>query len=195
MNVFIAYAMGYEDITNVSYSLSGYLDETIPTRIANDLHNKIMFMPLDDAGFMLDIDKIVEVNYGLAMYSVITGRQRFLDNINTANYGIEHTGQLGDVVIGSILKSESDKNGERRGGYSSSRFLNKLNEYPFQEYLNRESYLMSVSGMIGCLTSHNIRRNYVEVASPFLNVELLEYCLSISVKWRVDHKIYVNWIK
>lgn len=195
MNVFVAHAMGYDDMTNVSYSLSGYLDETIPTQIANDLHNMLVFTPLDDAGFMLDIDKIVKMNYGLAMYSFITGGQRLLDNINTANYGIEHTGQLGDVVIGSYLSNANELKEYGRGGYSSARFLNKLNEYPIPKYENKELYMLSVRGMIGILASHIIRRNYVEVASPFINVEFLEYCLSIPVEWRTGHKMYAKWIK
>lgn len=195
MNAWVANRMGYDRVTNLSYSMAGYLDMTTPQKIAADLGNVSLFMSLDDAGFMTEIDKLVSMNYGLSMYSFITGGQRLLDNINGDMYGIEHTGQLGDVIIGTFIHKPGEEKRVVRSGYHSTRYIAELEKYKIQDYANKEQYLIFVRGMLGVLSSHIIRRNYVEVASPFLNVELLEFCLSVPVEKRIAHKLYFHWIK
>lgn len=195
INTMIGHELGYKNITNLAYSLAGYLDETTPVKISRDLGTLLMFSPLDDAGFMLDIDLLVSMNYGLVTYAQITGGERVLRSMNTARFGVEHTGQLGDVIFGSIIKVLDDTAHTGRAGFYSKFSLDALNEYPLPEYANKEMYMLTARGMLGALGSHIIRRNYIEAISPFLDVDVVEFCLSLPLKYRVGHKIYFDLLK
>ena len=48
--------------------------------------------------------------------------------------------------------------------------------------------------MYGILSSIFIRRNYTEVCSPFMQPDFISYCMSIPLKWRLNHKIYDEWV-
>lgn len=194
MNTIVANELRYNNITNVSYSMAGYLDETIPQKIAADLKIPHLFLSLDDAGFMLDIDTNISMNYGLAMYSFITGGGNLLKRLNNSMYGLEHTGQLGDVIVGSYIHNKNENAIIQRAGYTSNRYLQILNGFKINHYENKEQYMIMVRGMLGILNSHLIRRNYIEVASPFLDVDFMEFCMSIPVEYRIDHKLYFTWI-
>jgi len=37
-------------------------------------------------------------------------------------------------------------------------------------------------------------QEYTETVSPFYDISILNYCLKIPVKWRLNHRIYKKWI-
>lgn len=194
MTAWVAHEQGYEDCVHLTYCQSGYADEVIAEEIADRLGNELIFKPLDDARFLFDLDRLVRMNYGLGLYSGITGGESLLRVINFDTFGLEHTGQIGDVVIGSFIRDLSQNDTIEHDGAYSGRYLEKLEAPNSEFFADREQYLLETRAFLGALSSHMIRRHYTEVASPFLDVDLLDFCMSIPIPQRFKHRLYSRWI-
>ena len=49
-------------------------------------------------------------------------------------------------------------------------------------------------GMLGASSSYLIRQQYIETASPFMDVDLLEAAFSLPFDYRNHHHIYLRWL-
>jgi asparagine synthase (glutamine-hydrolysing) len=154
----------------------------------------LIIKSLDDAAFLKDVDRLVGLNFGLALYSGLTGAQRALESLNFACFGLEHTGQLGDVVVGSYLRSPSELHDVRLAGLYSHRLADKVDRAHLADFQDRESYMLYTRGFSGILSTHLVRQNYTEVASPFLDVDFLEFALSVPIEMRAGHGLYKKWV-
>ena len=194
MNLWVASALGYKNILCVNFSQSGSLDDLISNQIAKYLKTELIHFPLDSANHLLHIDEYIQKNAGSCWYSAIGGMQFILEALDMNKFGLGHTGQLGDVVIGSYLKSAEELYDMSLGGNYSNKI--SFNDICLKNnnYSDREEYLMFVRGFLGTLSSHLFYRKFSEVASPFLNIDLFNYCMSIPVELRVNHHIYKKWI-
>lgn len=191
----VAHDLGYRDVVDISFGQAGCLDETIAKRLSTDLDNQFMFMPLDDAGFLRDLDEIIQLNFGLTVYSGTSGLRRFLSNLDTDSFGLIHSGTLGDVVIGSYLGDPTEVTSFRVGGlYSPMLMENAEAITDFSKYGNQEEYLVSTRGFLTAATSDLVRRGFSDVASPFLDLDVFEYCMSIPLEYRCGHRLYKDWI-
>ena len=195
MITWIARDLGYSNITNITFCQAGYIDENVAEEIATDLGNQMMFMPMDDATFLRDIEGIVRLNFGLTVYSGTTGLKRFLDNINIDDFGLIHSGTLGDAVASSYLHDPSELGDVHVGGLYSPYYSECAREITdLSMYDDQEEYLMRTRGFLTIATSDLVRRGYSDVASPFLDIDFFEYCMSIPLKYRCNHLIYKKWV-
>lgn len=197
MVTWVAHAMGYTDQVNVSYSRSDYLDQKISKQIAIDLKHQYLFTPLDDCNWVYDVDEIVKMNNGAALYSGISGGNRVLSLMNTGCFGIEHTGMVGDVIPSSFYKEEEIAYGSPR--FDLHRYSNKLS-YEFdseilEEYPNQEIFALHTRGILCAASSYIIRQKYVETSSPFLDVDFVNTCMSLPFEYRKKHYIYLKWME
>lgn len=192
----VAHDMGYTDQLNVSYSRAGYLDEKISGRIARHLGHEYLFKPLDDIGWMYDIDEIVIKNNGAALYTGITGGDRLLKILSTDQFGIEHTGMIGDAVLSTFYHDRDFNYGKPRLGLHrySERLPYTFSDVITREYPCQEMFAIYTRGMLGAQTSYIIRQHYVETASPFMDVDFLETVFSIPFAYRNGHHIYLKWM-
>lgn len=191
----VAHELGYSDVINVTFSQSNYLDELIAKRISTDLGNQCMVMPLDDAEFLLSFDEIIQLNFGLTVYSGTTGLKRFLDNLNIDKFGLIHSGTAGDVIVGSFLHDPSELNSFQLGGLYSQLLIDRAEQITdFSRYRDQEEYLIMTRAFLTVGTSDLVRRGYSDVASPFLDIDFFEYCMSIPLEYRCRHFIYKKWI-
>lgn len=194
MNSWVACELGYQPLQHITYCQANYQDELIAKKIADHWKNELLVKPLDDAVFMYDVDSIVSMNYGLSLYSGITGGKRMLASLNMDRYGVEHTGMLGDVVIGTFYQSIADQKKCSPDGMYSCRLKSKISKRFHDTFDEHELYLLYTRGFQGAACTHLIRQNYTEVCSPFLDVDFLEFCLSIPLEYRLQHKLYKQWI-
>lgn len=197
MNLWVAHEMHHRHMTLLTYCKEGYLDETIAKAIADYWKDEFLFKPLDDAAFMYDVEENTCLLSGLSLYSGITGGKRFLESLDLGEYGIEHTGMVGDIALGSFYHNPDDGNRKWPTGMYSEKLKNKLPEHvqhTGEKYNDHEIFLMYARGFHGACNSHLIRRNYTEVGSPFLNVEFMQLCYDIPVTLRIGHSIYKKWI-
>lgn len=194
MTTWVAHDLGFEDCLNATFCQSGYLDETIAEEIADALGNELIFKPLDTATFLFEAKRIIDMNFGLGIYSGISGGEQLLRAINLEEYGIEHTGQIGDVVVGSFLSSPESDGSVSHAGMYSSKLLNRMPDPDDGRYAGQEEFMMNVRAFMGACSSHFVRSNYVVVATPFLDIDFFDYCMSIPVEMRAGHHLYRRWI-
>lgn len=197
MVTWAAHESGYENQTNFTYCKADYLDYKISSQIAAKLQHEYYFKQLDDFQWIYSIDEILELNSGTALYSGITGGSQFLSMINSSLFGIEHTGMIGDVIVSCFAENEGEAYKEAEFGCRQYSTILKYNYPPeiLKQYENQEIFDLYTRGFLGAMSTYSIRQNYVEVASPFLDVDFIDVCFSIPVKYRLKHRIYLEWLK
>ena len=63
------------------------------------------------------------------------------------------------------------------------------------QYENQEIFDVYTRGFLWAMSTYVIRQNYFEVGSPLLDIDFLEMCFSIPIKYRKQHNNYLKWIK
>lgn len=197
MVCWVAHNLGYTDQLNIAYSKSGYLDDKISRQIAGDLKHEYLFKPLDDLKWMYDLEQIVRQNSGAALYSGITGGARLLGLLNRDQFGIEHTGMIGDAVLSTFYHDKSFNYGKPRMGFHrySERLAYDFEDTVTKAYPCQEMFAIYTRGILGAQSSYRIRQHYVETASPFMDVDFLDTVFSIPFDYRNGHRLYLMWIK
>lgn len=194
MTTWIAHELGYKDVLNIHYSQNHCSDEVVVKKIGVELKNKLLTMSLSDISFVFDIERNTRMLYGLSMYCSSTGANNILDAIDMEQYGIEHTGMLGDAVIGTCLDGASKPEERTFRKVISNKVLNRLDKSHINKYEDTEFQILYSRGMNGALNSSAIRQNYTEIASPYLDVDVMEYCMCIPIKYRENRKLYNQWV-
>lgn len=188
----VAKELGYRDITNISYAQSGSKEFECASKASRFMGNGFIFRQLDDALFIYDVEKVVRLNYGLSVYYGITGGLRMLEAINFRRFGLEHTGMIGDAVVGSFSKNENDTQIDfTRICYTD--FI-KPDLKKVGDYKNHEQFSMYYRALQGAVMTHYIRRNFTETVSPFMDVEFLQTCFDIPLKIRCGDRLYWAWL-
>lgn len=194
MTVWVAHEMGYTDQTNIDFSQSGYLDFTVSQQIAIDLHHDYFFHPLDGGDFIPRYKFSPEITYGSGF---LMGHGYSMEKIiDYEPFGIMHTGQIGDSVIGSFFKKNEYNSDVKLGqGAYSQVLIDRLADYQFvEEYENEEIFCLYTRAFTGANQGLLTFQENTESCSPFTDVDFLEYCYSIPLNFRFNHKIYIDWI-
>ena len=196
MTVWVAHQMGYTDQLNITFSQSGYLDFSVAQQIAIDLHHDWLFKPLDGGDCIDMIDQITSITYGSANYFGLAHGKSMEDLINYDPFGIIHTGQIGDSIIGTFFK-KNEYNLEYGIGQSaySLELIERLLDYRIQgEYRNEEIFCLYTRAFTGADQGLLTFQENSESCSPFTDVDFLEYCYRIPLQLRYGHKVYFDWI-
>lgn len=196
MNVWVGHDMGYTDQLNWTMSQCDYLDEKIAKDIARDLKHEWIFKSLDNGNYLCGIvDELIDEQFGTVFFAGSAHSRSFMQMFNSDEYGLEHTGQLGDAILGTYLArngNNADFLGE--GAYSQT-LIEKLYGVRLQRsYPNSEIFKFYNRGFTGILQGNMITQEYTEVASPFLDIDFMNYCLHIPAKYRIGEQIYMKWI-
>ncbi|MCQ9070332.1 hypothetical protein [Vibrio alginolyticus] len=198
MTTWVANQMGFgKNIVNYTFSESDYLDETIPKKIARDLKHEWIFKSLDNGLFLNNVDEITKITGGNALYFGLSHGKSCLDLINQERFGMIHSGQLGDVVIGTYSSKPTHVvDFDRLSGAYSRVLANNINlNQPRYEYPNEEMFKLNTRGFSGINQGLVLAQQETETYSPFYDVDLLNFCLSIPLEMRFDHYIYRKWLQ
>lgn len=196
MTVWVAHQMGYTNQLNITYSQSGCLDFSVAQQIAIDLHHDWLFKPLDGGDCIDLLDRVTPITYGSANFFGLAHGKSMEDLINYEPFGIIHTGQIGDSIIGTFFKSV-EFNPEFKVGQAaySLELIERLSGYQLQEdYKNEEIFCLYTRAFTGADQGLLTFQENSESCSPFIDVDFLEYCYKIPLKLRFGHKIYFDWI-
>ena len=196
MTVWVAHQMGYVDQLNITFSQSGYLDFSVAQQIAIDLHHDWLFKPLDGGDCIDMIDEITPITYGSANFFGLAHGKSMEDLINYDPFGIIHTGQIGDSIIGTFFK-KNEYNPEYKLGQSaySVELIERLSDYHIQEdYKNEELFCLYSRAFTGANQGLLTFQENSESCSPFIDVDFLDFCYKIPLNLRFGHKIYFDWI-
>ncbi len=196
MTVWVAHQMGYTDQLNTTFSQSNYLDFSIAQQIATDLQHDFLFKTLDHGNFIKDIDEITELTYGSACFFGLSHGKSLYDVLNFEPYGIVHTGMIGDAIIGTFFKKPEYNSEVKIGqGAYSQELIERLSNYKFKyEYENEEIFCLYTRAFTGANQGMLVYQEHTESVSPFCDVDFIEFCYSIPLIWRYNHKIYFDWI-
>lgn len=189
----VARDMGYENIVNCHYSQSGSDEAKYASTVSLFLGNIFNHYYIDNAKFVYDIDDIIHLNYGLAVFCGITGGQQMLSNINFDKFGLEHTGQLENITSFGNTECHIPPTG---GDLRYSNLLKyEVPEEVLVEYMNNEEYLYYCRGFQGSLSTHLIRRHYTYAVAPFIDPDFFQLCCNLPMKYKKDHQLYWAWIE
>ena len=196
MTCWVAHEMGYKDQINYTFSQTNYLDEAIAKKISSDLKHEWIFKALDNGLFLKDIDEINSITGGNVLYYGLAHSNSFFRLIDFSNLGLIHSGQLGDVIVGSYLKSLDEKMLKFPEGAYSSKLLSKipLNDRIITSLEDLEYNMIYSRGLNGINNALVLIQKYSETMSPFYDVDFFEFCLNIPINLRVGHKLYKQWI-
>lgn len=201
MNVCYARKLGYENILNITFSQSNYLDEQIAKKIASDWGYDFLFYSLDNGNYLRNVDLPVIVNDGLVLFSGAAHALEMQSSISWSNIGLVHTGMIGDLILGSYLlhPHHSDVSEEiiKKTAYSS-KLMEKVDSEVFSRMKNNydtdELFAFGERCVNGVFNGYRISESFTEYASPFLHIDFLDYAMSISPILRYEEKVYLDWI-
>jgi asparagine synthase (glutamine-hydrolysing) len=180
-------------MTALTFSQSNYLDATIANKIANDLSLDWIFKSLDNGNFTTNVDEVIAINEGIGTYSGQTHGKSTFDLINFTEFGLMHTGMVGDVIISSFIADDKHEK-PSLAKMTSDKLIKKVLNEDLSTYENQEIFLLYSRGFNGALTGLGPIQQYTEVSSPFLDVDFMNYCFSLPLSMRKNHHIYKKWI-
>ena len=195
MTSFVAHDCGYTDQLNMTFSQTGYWDQTLPMKMSAAMKHEWIFKALDNGLWLYDVDEIIRSNGGNVLYYGTAHSNSLLKYLNFEHLGLEHTGQLGDVILGSFVKAD-----EKDAKYSlgdraySKKYLEHLKDFRLTLDASKEVGLFYYRGFNGTNNGLQYIYNYSETLSPFLEKEFMEKALSIPLALRQNHYIYKKWI-
>lgn len=192
MSNWVANDLGYDEVTAYTFSQFGYLDMTIGHSIAIYLGYDWIFKSLDQGNYLENIDEMVKITNAQINYFGSAHANSTFNILDFSDFGILHTGQLGDVTIGTYSPKHAYSK-QIKVKATSYRFIDKV-QTSLKNFENNEIANYRVRGLNGILSGNLVAQAYTEVASPFLDVDFLNFCFSIPVEKRAYHRIYKKWI-
>ena len=199
MTAFAAKRITNSPLLNFTYSEFGQEDCYTPGLMARELGNKWLFKNLDNGLDMFNIQESIDIADGLIYYLWPAQLNDVLKLLNTDSWGIVHTGVIGDVILGCWHNKKDGPYILGDGAYSS-KLINKLDRHLTEDEkvagLNYELGMFKNRAINGaCMGYSTTFRRYCIDLSPFMNVDFLNFCLSLPFEYRTDHAIYYEWVK
>ncbi len=197
MTTWVAHDLGYgNDIVNMTISQTNYWDEFTPKAITNELKHEWIFKSLDNGSCLKLLEPMVKITSGGALYIGNPHQKSILDLINTQLFGIMHSGQIGDAILGTLYSSfDMNKPFTLSDGAYSKVLLNRLNLDTLNDkYENEEIFKLYGRAFTGTNQGLLIIQECLETCSPFYDLEFMNFCLTIPVELRFGHNIYDKWV-
>jgi len=197
-NLWIAYEMGYRPLIALTFAQNNYLDERIAKRIAADMKIEFLFYSLNHGHYLKPIFRdAVRANGGLVLFSGAAHLLSALRRVSMRDVGSLHMGQVGDAVLGSFLQSPRPCKASFASGAYSPHLLDRIGSEVrslIEAYESEDTYLMYSRGFNGALNGNWTAYQYTEVASPFMDPEVLDYAMRIPRPLRYQRRIYLDWL-
>lgn len=196
MTSMVAHELGYIGQTNFTFSQNFYLDETIAKNISKDLHHEWIFKSLDNGLFLRNLDEITEISGGSVLYYGLAHGESLYRLLNFSNVGLVHTGQLGDVVVGTFYNNDKFSDSYKAGdGALSTTLAEKISLSTLnRDYQNQEIFNFYNRGFSGANSGLASIQNYSETMSPFYQIDMLNNAIKIPAEIRFGHNLYKDWI-
>lgn len=189
---FVANELGYTDQLNVTFSQNDYWDDIVPKKMAADMRHEWIFKSLDNGLWLYNIDDITKTTGGSVIYHGSAHAYSLYRCLNFNEFGVLHSGNLGDAVLACHVEDNNEQFVNGRGAFSN-RYLplieTKLN------YENADIGMWYIRYLNGNNAGQQIVFNYTETFSPYLDLDFMEYCLSIPCNLRADKlRLFKKWI-
>ena len=108
-----AVRLGYDDIQTLTFAESGSGDDVYASQIARALGTYHMFQAYDGGDWLVDfLDRSIRAGEGMYHYLDIARMLFSLRNLDLGEFGLVHTGTLGDSLMGSHITLKDLKRDE-----------------------------------------------------------------------------------
>jgi len=194
MNVMLADEIGFQ-IKTFCFSQPDYADEKIARNISDDLGLEFQFISLDDGNYLKSLAEMVTINSGLQFYHGSAHYHFALQQMDIDSYGLMHTGQIGDGILGGFVTKGDKKN--YLSQTVSDRFKEKISidKNVLDKYANEEVFkLYQRVFNLANYGSYMVEHHKTYLVSPFFNEEVIKVALSIDPSLKYNQKIYLDWI-
>ena len=179
------------------FSQSNYFDHTISEKIAEDLDIHYEFIPLDGGKFLKEIDALTEISEGMVLYTGGIHVQHAVKNMHYENFGLFHSGQIGDGVLGGFNGEPKRKKPTSFKIVENQKFLPKVQSSLSEILKNYESeehfLLRNVAYNRTILGAHVFQQKRYQT-SPFMTPDFLKFAISLPEEWKFNHRFYIEWI-
>lgn len=189
MATWVAHDMGYDNVVNICYCVKGKIDHTTSRKIAHDLGNEYYFLAMD-GNVQMDADRNVDLVGGQVYYGVGGGSIRALNAIDTSNIGLSVTGLLGELQNAYWVEGKKHTPpgyitpGARYSNYYPLAISDELKK-PYDNYEQMNMYELSCNLF---MSSALVRQQAVEVTSPFVDADYLDFVYRLPLKYRMHYK-------
>ncbi len=192
MDAWVGYKMGYTDMCTLCICEADMLDERCAKQVAQALNAEFVLKTLNGGGFLTDFRDMARKINGLVSHTGIGILDSALKIIDKNRYAILHTGELGDVVIGTYYDGIT---ASKDFVIKSDILRDRVKDLYDSESVCPEKFLMINRGFNGCIGTWMPLSHCYESVSPFLYRELFEFCIcSVPHNIRKDRKLYDKWV-
>lgn len=218
MCLLYARKLGFDDISTLCYSQTGYREETIAREVAAANGCNHMFHSLDGGRYLSDIEEGVSATQGMTTYRPILSARSIWRTMDLRFYPLVHNGLLGDSIVGGycVDKCNSDDRFSSTtnvalmlnpknscilsGPYGDevARFFRKLTEWVPIGSLNslgQEAFVLRNRYLNGLVQSYLGLRGLSFASLPFASRDVLEFVFSFPSSIRRDHGLYFKWMR
>jgi asparagine synthase (glutamine-hydrolysing) len=206
VNALLACELGFDKINSYTYGAPNSSDVRISNIIAKDNFYAHSQLNLNNGLYLSDfiMENYIIPSDGLSIYTPIATMQNALKRMNFSDYGVLHSGQVGDVVFGSFVRENFDiqKNKDKIGLTGNIKHKNLIEKIESLNNIldryqdkNYELYSYEQRQINGTLTGDRVASNYIDHISPFYNRELIDFMFSLPAKFKVDQNIYFKWLE
>jgi asparagine synthase (glutamine-hydrolysing) len=190
-------------LTTYTFAQYGTLDQSIAQYVSSKLGTIHNFISLDKGKCLeYNFENIIKATNGLAsIHSFMHSYNSFI-NLNSQQFGLLVTGQIGDAIFGShfigsktvkeYITSKSHYGKVPDFIYKKINFMNELIEK--YSHNNSESYIYEGRISNGTIHGDMVIRNRIDTITPFYSKKLLNFSITVPEKYRVDGDIYLKWL-
>lgn len=197
LNTMCAHKMGYTNKVNFCFSNPGYWDHTISRSIAKYMEEPYQFYPLDGS-YLCDIEENVALHNNSALYYSAAHVNEAFHALDFSQFGLIHSGQIGDGMLGSLLTSPENPPPHLTSGMASKQLASRIR--PFIEgiqknYEREEIFLLFNKVFNGTHCGSWVSGQFSYLVSPFMDVDFMETSLSIPPGLKYFQAIYIQWLR
>jgi asparagine synthase (glutamine-hydrolysing) len=196
--VYTAVQLGFRDMLTLNFSEPGYLDATIANAIARELSLQLKFFSLAGGEYLLHLPENLAYHEGQNVLHGAAHLYRAIAELDTKNFGILHSGQIGDVIKGSYLSAAGHTPVNlHAAAYSTTIMSGYLEELKFIRdwYPNHEMFVLYNRGLNGMINGDLACYHKTHSLSPFLDPAFMQYAISIDPAYRYGSHCYLDWMK
>ncbi|RLD75716.1 MAG: hypothetical protein DRJ10_14765 [Bacteroidetes bacterium] len=201
VNILLAKEMGWDSIHAITFAESKSSDEKIAKQIVEKNSFKHTFQALDNGEYLSkNIEEYVLANDGMVSLLGSSHGYYTLSKIDHSQYGLVHTGQIGDLLFGSYSFKVKDFKTRvlNELNFEGSSLKDKFDQFeevlsPYQ-YLTYEQFVYEQKAINGTLNGDRTLSHFADLASPFYDKDLIKFCLTIPDIFKQNEAIYIEWM-
>lgn len=206
VNMMLAKSLGFEKIHSYTYGDPNSSDIKIAQQIASDNFSSHLQFNLYNGKFFTEniLENYVKPTDGLTYFTANAVIYNAFKPLDFSGFGLVHSGQLGDTATGSFTEAgfNFEANLDKIGitGFVKQKhllpklsFLKKIVEQ--YNHTDKDLFTFEQRQINGTLMGDKIFSNFIDIASPFYDREFVDLMLSLPAKYKLNQRIYFEWLK